>query len=62
MPTAQFEDIARKLADLAEQSETSFALRAYLRSAADRVIVDVTNEIDLLARLVSKDAPERRKP
>lgn len=62
LPEPQFEDIARQLADLGEQSETSFALRTYLRTAVERDIVDVLNEIDLLARIVAEHAPEKRAP
>jgi len=60
--TAQFKDIVRELADLAEQPETSFALRAFLLSSAKRDIVDVMNEIDLLAHILGEHAPEKSEP
>ena len=62
MHTAQFRGIARKLADLAEQPETSFALRTFLLSSANRDIVDVMNEIDLRARILAEHAPEEKEP
>lgn len=62
MHTARFEDIARKLADLATQPDTSFALHAFLLSSAKRDIVDVINEIDCLARILDEHAPEGREP
>ena len=62
MHTARFEDIARKLADLAVQPDTSFALHAFLLSSATRDIVDVMNEIDHLARILDEHAPEGREP
>lgn len=52
MHGTQLGDIARKLARLADLPETSSALRAYLNSAADRDIVDVMNEVELLARIM----------
>lgn len=53
LPEPQFDDIARQLADLAERPETSFALRTYLRSAAERDIVDVMNEVERLAEFLA---------
>ncbi|PVA09040.1 hypothetical protein DC366_15895 [Pelagivirga sediminicola] len=62
MQTDPFEHIARKLAALAAKPDTSFALRRYLQSSADRDIVDVMNEIDCLARILAEHAPEGREP
>ncbi|WP_299506165.1 hypothetical protein [uncultured Roseobacter sp.] len=61
MPEQQFAAIAQKLADLTDLPETGFALRAYLKAAADRDIVDVMNEIEVLARMVAEHAPEKRE-
>ncbi|WP_448329403.1 hypothetical protein [Sulfitobacter sp. M13] len=61
MKTDQFGDIARKLAVLAAQPDTSFALRAFLNSSTTRDIVDVMNEIDCLARILDEHAPEGRE-
>lgn len=61
MHTARFEDIAQKLADLAVQPDTSFALHAFLLSSAKRDIVDVMNEIDCLARILDEHAPVKRE-
>ncbi|WP_299733411.1 hypothetical protein [uncultured Tateyamaria sp.] len=61
MPEQQFDAIAQKLADLADRPETSFVLRAYLKAVADRDIVDVINEIEVLARIVAEHAPEKRE-
>tara|TARA_R110000851_G_scaffold333445_1_gene513218 strand:+ start:35453 stop:35641 length:189 start_codon:yes stop_codon:yes gene_type:complete len=61
MTTDQFGVIARKLAVLAVKPDTSFALQAFLNSSATRDIVDVMNEIDLLARILDEHAPEGRE-
>ncbi len=60
MTTEQIDRFRQKLADLDNLPETSFALRSYLKSAIERDVVDVMNEIDLLARLLSDHAPEMR--
>lgn len=62
MHRARIKDIARKLAGLAAQPETSFALRTYLQAAAERDVVDVMNEIDVLARILAEHAAAERGP
>lgn len=62
MHRARIKDIARKLAALGAQPETSFALRKYLQASAERDIVNVMNEIDCLARILAEYAPESGEP
>lgn len=62
MHGARIKDIARKLATLAAQPETSLALQTYLQTSAERDIFDVMNEIDCLARILAERAPEEREP
>jgi hypothetical protein len=62
MTTDQNDAFRQKLADLDNLPDTSFALRSYLKSAIERDVVDVMNEIDLLARILSDHTPEKREP
>ena len=62
MTTEQIDCFKQKLAEIAEMPETSFALRKFLDAAVERDVVDVMNEIDLLARIVPDHAPEKREP
>jgi len=52
----------RKLAELANNPETSLSLRAYLKSASHRDAVDVMNELDVLARLCTSRAKRDGEP
>ncbi|MBO6727862.1 MAG: hypothetical protein JJ911_19545 [Rhizobiaceae bacterium] len=49
MRRTQIDALRRALADLADRPETSFALRDYLETARERDLVDVMNEIEVLA-------------
>lgn len=53
MELSHLNTIRRKLTDLADTEETSNALRAYLNTALQRDIVDVLNEIEVLANVLS---------